>query len=108
VLVIDPRRGPLQLRDEVAEIVHQYRPRDRREEQAVGLGHAVAAEQEDAARLPIPSAPRRLLHQPRQQRLHLVEIIRRMLVQDDDVGAQALEPPVLLRVEHLPHQRERR
>ncbi len=29
-----------------------------------------------------------------------------MLVDDHDVGAQALEPPVLLRLQHLPHQRQ--
>ena len=28
-----------------------------------------------------------------------------MLVEDHDVGAESLEPPVLLRLQHLPHQR---
>ncbi len=38
-------------------------------------------------------------------RLHLVEVADRMLVEDDDVGAEALEAPVFLRLQHLPHQR---
>ena len=38
--------------------------------------------------------------------LHLIEIADRMLVQKDDVGLQALKPPILLRLQHLTHERQ--
>ena len=40
--------------------------------------------------------------------LHLVEVVGLLLVQDDEVGAQPLHAPVLLRVEQLAHERQRR
>ena len=55
-----------------------------------------------------PARPRRLLHELRQQVLHLVEVVGGMLVEDHDVGAQPLDAPVLLRLQQLPHERQRR
>ena len=55
-----------------------------------GFGHAIGAQQEYASRLPQPARPGRFLHETGEQVLHLVEIVRRMLVQDDDVRAQVL------------------
>ena len=40
--------------------------------------------------------------------LHLVEVVGRVLVQDDDVGAQTLDAPVLLRVQQLADERTAR
>ena len=51
--------------------------------------------------------PARLLHQSRQEILRLVEILRRMFVEDHDVRAQPLDPPVLLRKQDLPDERQR-
>ena len=56
----------------------------------------------------VPARPARLLHERRQEVLRFVEILRRMLVQDDDVGAQPFDAPVLLRVQQLPDERQRR
>ena len=91
---------------ELAEVAVAARRARRREQLAVGLGHAVGAQQEHAARPVVPAGPPRLLHEAGQQLLGLVEVLRRMLVQDDDVGAQALDAPVLLRVQQLPDERD--
>ena len=58
--------------------------------------------------LSVPAGPARLLHELDQQVLHLVEVVGGMLVQDDDVGAQPFDAPVLLRVQQLAHERQRR
>ena len=65
-----------------------------------------SANQEDSARAFLPRAPRPAVDQRREMLLHLVEIADRMLVQNDDVGLQALKPPVLLRLKHLTHERQ--
>jgi hypothetical protein len=39
-------------------------------------------------------------------RLEFIEIIGRVLVENDDVGVQALHSPVLLREQHLPDEGE--
>ena len=38
--------------------------------------------------------------------MHFVEIAHRVLVEDDDVRFEPLEPPVLLRLQRLPHERQ--
>ena len=108
MLVVQPGRRALQLRHQIAEVAGQDDAGHRGQEAAIRLGHPVGAQQEHASRLSEPAGPGRLLHEPGQQVLHLVEIVRRMLVQDDDVGAQPLDAPVLLRVEQLAHERQRR
>ena len=45
------------------------------------------------------------LYERRQEALHLVEVLGGMLVEDHDIGMQALHAPVLLREQHLTHQR---
>ena len=41
-----------------------------------------------------------------QPRLHFVQVADRMLVEDHEIGLEALEPPVFLRFERLAHDRE--
>jgi hypothetical protein len=50
-------------------------------------------------------AAQRPRQQRRELRLKFVEIVGRVLAEDDDVGAQALHPPALLREQHLSHER---
>ena len=105
--VVQPRRGPLQLRREVSQLADENDTRHGGQQATIDVRHPVRAQQEHPSRLSQPAGPRQLLHELQQQALHLVEIIRRMLVQDDDVGPQPLETPELLRVQELPHQRQR-
>ena len=67
----------------------------------------VAAQQVGAARAMHPGPPRALVEQRGQLGLQVVEIAGRVFVQDDGIGRQALEAPVLLRLQHLAHQRRR-
>ena len=76
------------------------------EQHAVRVRQTVAANQEDSARTILPRAPRPAVDQRREMLLHLVEIADRMLVQNDDVGLQALKAPILLRLQHLAHERQ--
>ncbi len=66
----------------------------------------IAAQQVGAARAMHPGPPRALVEERRQLRLQVVEIAGRVFVQDDGIGRQPLEPPVLLRLQHLAHQLE--
>ena len=50
--------------------------------------------------MPQEGAPR-LLHERRQKVLGFVEVLRRVLVEDDDVSLQALDAPVFLREQEL-------
>ena len=56
---------------------------------------------EKCPRLSEPPSQGRLLHEQGQKILHLVDIVRRMLVQEDDVSPQAFDAPVLLCVEQV-------
>ena len=104
---VQPGGRAIQLRHQIAEIAGQHDPSHRGEKAAVRLGHPVGAQQEHASRLPEPPDPGRLLHEAGQRALHLVEIVRRMLVQDDDVSPQPFDAPVLLCVEQLARERQR-
>ena len=95
------------MRDEVTEVARQDHPGDGGEQAAIDVGHAVGAEQRHASGFPEPSRPRQLLQHLRQQLLHLVEVIGGMLVEDHEIRAQPFHPPILLRVQQLPHQRQR-
>ena len=95
---------PIELRRQLAKIAAQDDARDGRQEVAVNFRHAVGSQQEHPARFVEPPAPARLPQQVRQLRLYLVEIVRGVIVQDDQIGAEILDPPVLLRVQQVPHE----
>mgnify|MGYP003694248885 CR=1 FL=1 len=56
-----------------------------------------------AAGTMLPRAPRSVVEERRELRVHLVEVADRMLVEDDDVRGQPFQAPVLLRLQHLAH-----
>src|SRR5581483_250375 len=78
---------------------------DRFEQHALRAPHSIGAQEIRAARTLLPGAPRTLLKQRRQSGMNLVEIADRILVDDDEIGSEPLEAPVLLRVEELAHER---
>jgi hypothetical protein len=98
--------GVLELRLQVAAIAAQHGARRRREQHALGLSHAVAAQEVGASGLVAPRPPGPVVDECRELAVHLVQVARRVLVQDHDVRAQSLEPPVLLGLQHLAHERQ--
>jgi hypothetical protein len=52
--------------------------------------------------LPFPPGP--IVQKGRELRLHLIEVAYGVFVENHHVRAQALETPVLLRLQHLTHQ----
>ncbi len=105
--LVQPRRGPIELRREAAEISADDDASHRREQVAIRLRHPFAPEQKHSARDAVPRRPPRLLDDGGQNRLRLVEVLGGVFVEDDEVGPQTLEPPVLLRVQQLPDERNR-
>ena len=97
--------GSIELGAQVAAVAAEDRARDGLEQRPLRAAHAIGAQQVGAARPMFPRAPRPVVEERRELRVHLVEVAERMLVEDHDIGAQALEPPVLLRLQHLPHER---
>jgi hypothetical protein len=97
---------PIELLRQLAPIAAQDAPRHAREQDALRLAHAVAAQQERAPVAVLPGPPRAVVEEGGELRVHLVHVADWMLVQDHDVRAQALEPPVLLRLQDLAHQRQ--
>ena len=97
-------RRPGEVRAQIAAIGFEHGLRDRAEQRALGLADGVAAQQEGAARLMLPRAPRSLVQERGEPRLDFVEVADRMLVEDHDIGPQSLEAPVLLRFERLTHE----
>ena len=108
-LGIQPGRRAIELRRQLAQIAAEHDARRGRQQTAVGLRHAVGRAA-GTCRPACPSTPSSAAPRTsdRQKPLHLVEILRGMLVQDDQIGAQTLDSPVFLRVQQLPHQRQRR
>ena len=74
----------------IAAVAAQNGARHRFEQHAFGVAHPVGAQQIGAAGPMLPGAPRAVVEDGRELRLHLVQVADRMLVDDDDVGAAAL------------------
>ncbi len=97
--------GPCELRSQIPAVPVQDRARDRFEQHPLGAPHPVPSEEVRAAGTMKPGAPGPIVQDVRELRLHLVQVTGRMLVEDDDIGAQTLQAPVFLRLQDLPHQR---
>ena len=97
---------PVELAFEVAVLAAQHGARRRLQQHALGGRQALAAQQEDAARLVLVVGPGAALDQRAELLVHLVEVARGVLVEHRHVRAQALEAPVVLRLQHLPHERQ--
>ena len=98
--------GESELVGEPAALTAQQRAGGCHQQPALGLGHALAAQQEHPAGAVLPRRPGAALEQALELLVHLVEVAGRVLVQDHDLGVKALEPPVFLRAQHLAHQRQ--
>ena len=84
-----------------AAVSAQYRTGDAGKKCTLALSHPVAAQQIHSTRAVFPRAPWAVVEQGRDVRVGLVEIADRMLIQDDNVRAQTLQPPVSLRFQDL-------
>src|SRR3954464_1961472 len=98
--------GRIELRAEIPAVSTEHRACDRREQGAVGLADQIRPQQECAARTMLPRAPRSVVENRRQLTVDLVEIARGILVEDDDIGAEPFEPPVLLCLQDLTDERQ--
>ena len=101
------RRRPVEL---FGEFARDHLPALRAQpttNEARSAGERASARQKEHATWTIaPGPPRPAGDHCRQALLHLVEIVGRVLVDDDDVGDQALDPPVLLRLQDVTNQPE--
>ena len=110
--VRSPGQGPPGLRIRQSQLIRQFtafaaqdRTRRRQQNQAIGIGHAVAAQQEYATGPVLPGGPQSLVEQALELFVYFVLIADGMIVENDGVGAQSLEAPVLLGSQYLPHER---
>ena len=98
---------PIELIGERAAVAVQDGAGDREQQQPLALEHLVRAQQIHAAGTVLPRPPRAVVEQARDVLVRLIEIAHRMLVEDDDVRGETLQPPVFLRQQGLPDQRQR-
>ena len=95
----------VEVRAQVAAVATDHHPRDRVEQSPLRHADAIAAQQVCAARPVFPGPPRSVIEYSGELLVHLVVIGRGHLVQDDDIRAQPLQPPVFLRLQDLAGQR---
>ena len=79
----EPRRFAIELWAKIAEVASQDDPRNRREQMTVSLRHSIGTQQEDSAGPVEPAAPPRFTNQGGQLLLHFIEVVGRMIVDDD-------------------------
>ena len=94
------------MRGQIAATAADDRARDGLEQRALGGRDVIAAQKVDARRSLPPGSPRPPVEERGQLRLHVVEIAGALVVDDDDVGGQPLQAPVLLRLQHLSCERQ--
>ncbi len=102
--VLDRMRD-VEVRAQIAAVAAEHGASDGFNQRAIRPGDQVCAEQIRTAGSMLPRSPRTVVEQGSQLRVNLVEIAGGILVDDDDVGAEALQPPVFLRLQHLMRQR---
>jgi hypothetical protein len=98
--------APAQMLAQAAAAGREQRPRDGLDQHAIFLGQHVGAQHEDAAALIEPGARTAAAHQAEDLVLHALEVAAGVLVHNHQIDAQALEPPVLMGLEQLLHQRQ--
>ncbi len=89
----------------VAPVAAENGAGDGLDQQAIRLADQIRAQQVRAARSVLPHPPRPVVEQRGELRMDVVEITRRVLVDNDDVGAHPFQAPVLLCLQHLAHER---
>ena len=86
----------IELRAQIAPFALQDRSGDRLQQHALGTSEAVGPEEVHPAGTVLPPAPRSVLEDACQLRLDLIQVGDRVFVEDDDVGLEAFQAPVLL------------
>ena len=94
-----------ELSPKVAPVAAENRACDRFEQDSLGVAHPIRPQQICAAWAMLPRAPRTIIERRGELRVDFVQVADRVLVENHDIGAQAFEPPVLLRLQDLIHQR---
>ncbi len=98
------RVGRIELGPEITAIAGEHRAGRRRDQRAIPFADPIRSKEIRPAGPVLPEPPGSIVENGRQLGVHFVQIARRMLVEDDDIGVQALQAPVLLRLQHLPHE----
>ena len=75
------------LRGQIAATAAQNHPRRGREQSTIGVAHAVRAQEIHTARAVVPGRPSWLLHKGREGTLGFVQVLGRMLVEDNHIRA---------------------
>ena len=92
------------MRAKIAAVATEHRPRDGLNHRALRGADPVRAQEVGTAGSVLPGPPGTVVEEGRELRVHLVQVARGVLVQNDDIGAQPFQTPVLLRVKDLTHQ----
>src|SRR5437667_7510004 len=96
----------IELGAQIAALAAENRACHRFEEDTLGMPHPISAEHVRAPGPMLPRAPWTIVEYRGELRLHFVEIADRVLVEDNDVCAQPVQPPVLLCLQNLPEHRQ--
>src|SRR5471032_625629 len=95
------RMRSVEMGAEIASVSTEDRPRDGLHQRTVRFADQISAEEVRTAGPVLPHPPGPVIEDGRELLVHLVQIGGWILVQDDDIGAQAFQPPVLLRLKDL-------
>ena len=95
----------VELGAEVAPVPTKDRPRYGLDQRALRFADQISAQEVRTAGSVFPHPPGPVIEEGRELRVDLVQITRWILVQDDDIGAQPFQAPVLLRLKDLTHER---
>src|SRR5438309_9903149 len=98
--------GLVEMRTEVAPVPTDDRPRDGLEQGARYFANQIAPQEVRAAGSVFPRPPGAVIEKGGELRVYLIQIAGWVLVQDDDISAQPFQPPVLLCLQHLTHERD--
>ena len=95
----------VELGAEVASVPAEDRARDRLDQRTLDFANQIPAQEIRTAGSVFPCPPEAVIEESRKLCVDLVQIAGWILVQDDDVGAQPFQAPVLLRLKDLTHER---
>src|SRR5712691_734372 len=91
----------VELGAEIASISTEDSPRDGLDQRTVRFADQISAQEVRTPGSVLPHPPGSDIEEGRELCVYLVEIAGWILVQDDDIGAQPFQAPVLLRLKDL-------